>query len=89
MRMKVLQTNEHYIPEWPYLQDFERCDKELKNRQKKDFDRHNQVHSLPDISDNTDVWVMMANRPTQGHGTSLSCDPIAKYIHVSWQLFFA
>ena len=50
IRTKVPQTNEHYVPEWPYLQDFERCDKELKKRKKKYFDRHNQVHSLPDIT---------------------------------------
>ena len=75
IRTKVPQTNEHYLPEWPYLQDFKRCDEELKERQKKDFDRHNQVHSLPDIPDNTDVWVTMADRPTRGHVVSSSKAP--------------
>ena len=76
IRTKVPQTNEHYVPEWPYLQDFERCDKELKKRQKKDSDRHNQVHLLPDIPDNTDAWVtIMADRPTQGQVVSSSEAP--------------
>ena len=66
IRTKIPQTNEHYVPEWPFLQDFERCDKELKKRQKKGFDRHIQVQLLPDIPGNTDVWVTMADRPTQG-----------------------
>ena len=34
-------------------------------RQKNDFDRHNQVHLLPDIPDNTDVWIMMAHEDRQ------------------------
>ena len=37
IRRKVPQANnEHYVPEWPYLQDFKRCDKE-KSKTKEKF----------------------------------------------------
>ena len=44
-------------------------------RQKKDFDRHHRVHELPDIPDNTNVWVTSGETPIQGQVQSSAGAP--------------
>jgi len=75
IRTTLPQTNSQLIPQWPYLEEFKKCNKKFKQRQKKDFDHHNRVHKLPDIPDNADVWIQSANRPTQGQVISKGCTP--------------
>ena len=53
------------MPQWPYLNEFCESDQVLKKQQKRDFNRHHRVHDLPDIPDNTDVWVTLGGTPGQ------------------------
>ena len=41
------------------------------------------MHSLPDIPDNTDVWVTVADRPTQGYVVSSSEAPRSYTVRTS------
>ncbi|KAL5510819.1 hypothetical protein EMCRGX_G006423 [Ephydatia muelleri] len=61
------QTLEHLKPEWPYLLRFQEQDLEFKSHQKSNYDRHHRVHQLPDIPDQTEVWITTdKSKPTPG-----------------------
>ena len=51
------QTTTSLIPQWDYLTEFKTASKKFKDQQKKNFDNSHRVHNLPDIPDNTDVWI--------------------------------
>ena len=59
-------TLEHLKPEWPYLLRFQEQDLESKSHQKFHFDRHYRVHQLPDIPNQTEVWITTKSKPTPG-----------------------
>ena len=48
-------------PQWPYLNEFRKANQEFKQQQKRDFDQRHRVRDLPDIPDNTDVWITSGN----------------------------
>ena len=54
------------VPEWPYLEEFQRANETFKQRQKTDYDRRHRVQNLPEIPDNTDVWVRSGGSPIAG-----------------------
>lgn len=56
-RSDIPQTKEKLSPQWSYLEKFRHLNEEFKARQKADFDRRHRVRPLPDIPDDTDVWV--------------------------------
>ena len=67
LRTNLPQTLEHLKPEWPYLLRFQEQDLEFKSHQKSNFDRHHRVHQLPDIPDQTEVWITTdKSKPTPG-----------------------
>ena len=67
LRTNLPQTLEHLKPEWPYLHRFQEQDLEFKSHQKSNFDKHHRVHPLPDIPDQTEVWVTTdRSKPTPG-----------------------
>ena len=82
IRTKLPQTNKHLIPEWSYLEEFKKCDQDLKKRQKRDYDRHYKVRQLPDIPDNTDVWVTRDDRTSRGQVVSTSEAPRSYNVNV-------
>ena len=57
IRTLVPITDDYLIPTWSYLQRFQKINSQFKEKQKKDFDCYHGVHSLPPISDDTDVWI--------------------------------
>ena len=57
IRSNLPQTSESLIPEWSYLKEFQGSNHQLKLRQKADFDHRHRVRPLPEIPENTDVWV--------------------------------
>ena len=75
IRTSLPQTDKQLTPQWPYLEKFRKSDQALKMRQKKDFDRHHRVHELPDIPDNTNVWVTSGETPIQGQVQSSAGAP--------------
>ena len=82
IRTKLSQTNKHLVPDWSYLEEFRRCDQGLKKKQKRDYDCHHQVRQLPNIPDNTDVWVARDDRPVRGQVVSTSEAPRSNNVSI-------
>ena len=57
IRTTISLTTKQLTPQWSYLAGFRRLDGTHKDQQKKDFDREHRVHDLPEIPDDTEVWV--------------------------------
>ena len=66
IRTTIPLTAKQLTPQWPYLAEFRRLDGTHKDRQKKDFDREHRVHDLPEIPDDTEVWVTSDAGPIPG-----------------------
>ena len=60
------QTREKLTQQWPYLSDFMARNHEFKERQKRDFDQWHQARELPDLPDDTEVYVTADGQPTTG-----------------------
>ena len=66
IRTTIPLTAKQLTPQWPYLAEFRRLDGTHKDRQMKDFDREHRVHDLPEIPDDTEVWVTSDAGPIPG-----------------------
>ena len=66
IRSDLPQTREKLTPQWPYLSDFRACNHEFKERQKRDFDQRHRTRELPDLPDDTAVYVTTDGQPTTG-----------------------
>ena len=66
IRSDLPQTREKLTPQWPYLSDFRARNHEFKERQKRDFDQQHRARELPDLPDDTAVYVTMDGQPTTG-----------------------
>lgn len=62
IRSNIPQISETFAPQWSYLADFRKSNKQYKLRQKADYDSRHRTRPLPEIPDNTEVWVT-----TNGH----------------------
>ena len=65
IRSTLPLTTESLVPHWPYLEDFRRANTSFKRKQKRDYDYRHRTKELPDIPDDTKVWVT-----TDGHNTT-------------------
>ena len=63
VRTDVPITGSLLTPQWKYIQEFRDLDKEKKRRQKRDFDQRHRTRPLPDIPDDTNVWVTTGDNP--------------------------
>ena len=66
IRTPVPQTDELLVPKWPYLPDFRERHAVYKGHQKKNFDSHHGVRPLPDIPDDSEVWINSGSKPVRG-----------------------
>ena len=66
IRANLPHTTDSLTPQWPYLEDFRRTNKEFKEKQKKDYDRHHRTKELREIPDNTTVWITTGKQPVPG-----------------------
>ena len=57
----VQQANEHILPDWQFLSEFRKRDKEYKKKQKKNYDKHYRTRSLDPLSRDSTVWVRTGN----------------------------
>ena len=57
IRSNLPQLSETLTPHWPFLEKFRASDEEFKNKQKVNFDKRHRTKPLPEIPDNTDVWI--------------------------------
>ena len=80
LRTDVPQTLNQLTPQWPYLDDFRACNEEYKVKQKQDFNRRHKVRDLPDILNDTDVWITTNDRPIAGKVTSPANTPRSYHI---------
>ena len=75
LRSNIPQTTESLTPKWPYLNEFRRSNRELKQRQKEDYDNRHGTRPLIDIPDDTKVWVTTNNEHTSGRVMSHANTP--------------
>ena len=57
IRSNIPQIASALVPQWQYLRHFRSANKEMKQKQKNNFDDRHGVRLLPDIPKETDVWV--------------------------------
>ena len=58
----VTDVPQHLVifqPEWVYLQDFQEGEEKYRNRQKRNYDECLRSRLLPDLPNNSPVWVDM------------------------------
>ena len=67
--------NKNLIPDWTYLDKFKKMDKEFKGKQKRNYDRHHQVKTLPHIPENTSVWVTTEGKRIPGQVVTRTEEP--------------
>ena len=53
-------------PSWPYLEEFQKLNREFKARQKQDFDRCHRTRELPTIPEDTEVWITSDGEQRRG-----------------------
>ena len=82
IRMSVPQAPMLFSPSWPYLEEFQIADRDFKKKQKCDFDKHCRVIALPDIPDDTPVWVTLGDQSLRGNITSSANMPRSYIIDV-------
>ena len=66
IRTSVPQTNKMLVPQWSYFTEFCQKNKQFKECQKQQFDRHHGARSLPDIPEDTEVWITSEERVIPG-----------------------
>ena len=60
------QTTASLVPQWHYLLEFKPANRKFKDQQKNYYDARHRVCSLPDIPDNTDVWITTNGQNSTG-----------------------
>ena len=63
------------VPEWSYIEEFRQANEKLKQQQKADYDRRHRVRDLPEIPNDTDVWVTTGGHPIPGRTIAQSDTP--------------
>ena len=81
IRTMLPQTKEILIPTWHYLNDFKWKNEREKNKQKLNFDHRHRVHSLPEIPDDTPVWVTSRMRQIPGNINHQAETPISYVVN--------
>ena len=66
LRTLVPQTDELLIPRWDYLDHFQKRNRIEKATQIKHYNAAHGVKALPDIPDNTPVWITTEGVPVEG-----------------------
>ena len=66
IRTLLPQTTASLVPQWHYLPEFKTANRKFKDQQKNYYDVCHRVCSLPDIPDNTDVWITTNGQNSTG-----------------------
>ena len=75
LRTAIPQTDKQLTPEWSYLSEFRRKNDHAKRQQKAAFDCRHRVTELPDLPDDTEVWVASNGERIPGRVTSSATTP--------------
>ena len=66
IRTLLPQTTVSLVPQWHNLPEFETANKKFKDQQKNYYDNCHRARSLPDIPDNTNVWITTDGQNSPG-----------------------
>ena len=66
LRTWIPLADSKLVPQWKYLSEFKISDREYREKQKADFDKHHRTQELPEIPENTRVWIETDNGRTAG-----------------------
>ncbi len=66
IRTTVPQPIDSLKPNWSYLSQFRRQNKQYKMQQKSNFDTRHQARETPDIPNDTEVWINSGSGPVKG-----------------------
>ena len=75
IRTTLPQIKCHHEPKWLYLKKFRQLDKKYKSQQKRNYDTHHRARPLPELADDTPVWVRTENSQQRGRVVSTSDEP--------------
>ena len=59
------------MPQWPYLESFRKENLQFKRKQKECYDRRHRTHDLPDLPENSNVWVSTNKKKSEGTGVKI------------------
>ena len=65
------------VPQWSYLQDFQQANDKFKKQQKRNYDKRHRVRDLPEIPDDTDVWITTGRNPVAGRTVNMADTPLS------------
>jgi len=83
LRTTVPQVTTHLIPKWNYLEEFREKDKDFKEKQKRDYDCHYRTSEMPDIPEDTAVWIRSGNKPQKGRVVACANKPRSYLVDTS------
>ena len=66
IRSDIPFTLDKLTPQWSYTKEFRQKDKDFKAKQKQNFDSRHKVKPLPDLPDDTEVWITTGTGPAAG-----------------------
>ena len=83
VRTSVPQVKKHFIPQWPYLNEFRKSDEKYKKKQKQCYDRWHRVRPLPPYVDDLPVWVQTSGRQIPGQVNQPANTPRSYWVNTS------
>ena len=75
IRTSIPQVTEQLVPQWDYLEKFTEKNEGFKAKQKQHFDRRHRTRDIPDIPDETDVWIQTESGDIPGRVISAAAEP--------------
>ena len=75
IRSTLPTSTQTLTPQWPYLIEFRQANETFKQQQRRDFDQRHRVRDLPNIPDNTDVWITTNGNPVAGRTVQMADTP--------------
>ena len=75
IRSTLPQTTRAFVPEWSYLPEFRQSNKVHKESQKENYDSRHRVRDLPEIPNNTAVFINTGGNVTSGRTVSMTDTP--------------
>ena len=83
IRTDVPQHLTIFQPEWSYLKDFREGEERYRSNQKRNYDECHRTRNLPDLPDNSSVWVdMPPNGQIPGNVVTAAPEPRSYIVNV-------
>ena len=83
LRSSLPQTKSSLVPQWSYLREFRDANRKFKEQQKRNYDRYHRARSLPEIPDNTDVWITTGDHNIPGRTVRSAGTPRSYVVRTS------